>query len=175
MVSPKKYERFMQEALSEARQALDQGEFPVGCVFVENEKIVARGRRVNSSQANQNEIDHAEIITLRTLLESNKAIDPAEITVYSTMEPCLMCYATMLLSGIRCFVWAYEDVMGGGTNLPLDTLRPLYAEMQVECVGNICRQESLLLFQEFFQRYSYWQDSFLADYTLKQPSEKTSL
>ena len=79
-----------------------------------------------------------------------------------------MCYATMLLSGIRRFVWAYEDVMGGGTSLDLQDLSPLYAEMNVELVPGVLRSKSLGLFGCFFENFSYWQDSQLADYTLEQ-------
>lgn len=79
-----------------------------------------------------------------------------------------MCYATMLLSGIRRFVWAYEDVMGGGTNVDLARLNPLYAEMKTELVPGVLRNESLALFQDFFKRYSYWQNSLLSRYTLAQ-------
>lgn len=79
-----------------------------------------------------------------------------------------MCYSTLLLSGVRSFVWAYEDVMGGGTNLALQQLNPLYQAMQVQLVGGVLRQESLALFQQFFQGHDYWQDSLLARYTLDQ-------
>jgi tRNA(adenine34) deaminase len=74
----------------------------------------------------------------------------------------------MLLSGIRRFVWAYEDVMGGGANLPLYMLNTLYAQMKVHLLDRILRDESVLLFQEFFRTGSYWQDSLLARYTLAQ-------
>jgi len=74
----------------------------------------------------------------------------------------------MLLSGIRRFVWAYEDIMGGGTSLPLDQLLPLYREMQVDLVAGVLRQDSLELFGRFFQKYTYWQGSLLEQYTLEQ-------
>jgi len=158
----------MQQALIEARQALDAGEFPVGCLLVQDNEIIGRGRRQNSEGACTNEIDHAEMVVLRALLAEHPAVDCRDITVYSTMEPCLMCYSTLLLSGIRRFVWAYEDVMGGGTSLPLQQLTPLYQDMQVELVSDVLRKESLSLFARFFERYSYHQDSLLAEYTLVQ-------
>ena len=160
--------RFMRQALHEAGLALGQGEFPVGCVLVLNEEIVARGHRRNSKGDLINELDHAEVSTLRGLLAEYPKIDCSKITAYSTMEPCLMCYATMLLSGIRRFVWAYEDVMGGGTALALESVAPLYREMQVELVPDVLRRESLVLFSQFFQQYSYWQDSLLQNYTEEQ-------
>lgn len=115
---------------SKARLALEEGEFPVGCAIVQGDTILQSGRRRNSEGAESNEIDHAEMVTLRALLAEQSGLDYQGITVYSTMEPCLMCYTTLLLSGVRRFVWAYEDVMGGGTNLPLQHLPP--------CTG-ICR------------------------------------
>ena len=86
-----------------------------------------------------------------------------------------MCYSTMLLSGVRGFVYGYEDLMGGGTNLPLYQLNPLYAEMQarVNVEAGVLRAECLALFQRFFQHYSYWQDSLLCRYTLAQPLQDT--
>ena len=162
------HENFMRLALAEAKTALHEGEFPVGCVLVSDNRVLAKARRKNSSGENANEIDHAEVSALRQLLQSAPGTDCRGITLYSTMEPCLMCYATMLLSGVHKFVWAYEDVMGGGTNIPLKQLNELYAEIKVQLIPNILRNESLALFQEFFRRYTYWQDSPLARYTLEQ-------
>jgi tRNA(adenine34) deaminase len=158
-------EQLMRTALAEARLALAEGEFPVGCVLAQDGQIMAQGRRCNSGSASRNEIDHAEIVTLRSLLTARPSLDCSRITVYSTLEPCLMCYSTLLLSGIRRFVWAYEDVMGGGTALPLEQLAPLYQNMQVKLAPDVLRRESLALFAQFFQTHSYWQDSLLNSHT----------
>ena len=167
------HEHYMDAALDEARAALTVGEVPVGCVFVADGAIVARGHRENSGEDGRNEIDHAEVLTLRHLLAIRPAIDPGAVTVYSTMEPCLMCFSTLLLSGVRNFVWAYEDVMGGGTNLPLSMLNPLYRGMEVHLLDQVRRDESLRLFQQFFRTGSYWLDSLLARYTLAQTPEES--
>ncbi len=160
----------MRLALAEAQKALAGGEFPVGCVFVHRGEVVARGRRINSTAAAVNEIDHAEIVALRELIANLPKIRRDEITVYSTMEPCLMCYATLLLNGIRTIVYGYEDVMGGGTDLSLSELRPLYKEMQVKVVPYILRRECLRHHKKFFENpaNSYWQGSTLAEYTMAQ-------
>lgn len=167
------HQKYMQEALAEARMALADQEFPVGCVLVRDGEIVARGHRQNSRAGECNEIDHAEVVTLRRLLSRHPDTDCRRLIAYSTMEPCLMCYSTMLLSGIRHFVYGYEDRMGGGTNLPLSRLNPLYAEINVRVEAGILRRESLELFQHFFRNYPYWQDSLLAEYTLAQPLQDT--
>ena len=165
------HDQFMNLALSEAKKALGDGEFPVGCVFVLDGEVVAKSRRKNSSGPQANELDHAEITALRTIQRIEPMPDLSEITVYSTMEPCLMCFSAMLLSGIRNYVWAFEDVMGGGTNLPLELLNPFYSGMKVKLIGNVQRTESLRLFQNFFRKHTYRQDSLLARYTLKQHLE----
>jgi len=166
------HEKYMQIALDQAEEALAQGEFPVGAVFVHEEEVVASGQRVSSQEqhAPVNEIDHAEIVALRNLLGRKSTVPLAEITVYSTMEPCLMCYSTLILNGIRHIVYAYEDAMGGGTNLPLQQLNPLYKEMDIELVPDVLREQSLQLFKQFFANpeNTYWKDSLLSSYTLSQ-------
>ncbi len=166
------HEKYMQVALEQAEEALHQGEFPVGAVFVHEGRVIATGQRAHTSGrlAQVNEIDHAEILALRSFLAEDTEIPAREIVVYSTMEPCLMCYSTMILNGIRKIVYAYEDVMGGGTNLPLGKLRPLYAGMDVDITPHILRGQSLELFQKFFSNpeNEYWRDSLLANYTLNQ-------
>ena len=56
------YEFFMKMALSEAQAALEAGEFPVGCVMVHNNEIVASGARRGTIGNSPNEVDHAEMI-----------------------------------------------------------------------------------------------------------------
>lgn len=166
------HEKYMQIALNQAEEALSQGEFPVGAVFVHENLVVASGRRENSQEQKDavNEVDHAEILALRSFLGQKTTIPLSEIIVYSTMEPCLMCYSTMILNGIRQIVYAYEDVMGGGTTLPLQELNPLYKEMSIELVPDVLRDQSLSLFKRFFANpaNNYWKDSLLSSYTLSQ-------
>ena len=170
-----RHEIYMREALLEAREALVAGEFPVGCVMVHGEEIISRGRRVNSRAPNENELDHAEIMALRKLFAQHPEIERSGIVVYSTMEPCLMCYVTLLLNGIRTIVYGYEDIMGGGTDLDLKKLTPLYREMSVEITGHILRRESLELFRTFFAdpENIYWRDSPLARHTLAQAAAES--
>ncbi len=167
-------EKYMQEALVEAGQALIAGEFPVGCVIVSAGEIVARGHRENSCGQRENELDHAEVITLKKLLHDNPKVNCSSLVVVSTMEPCLMCYATLLLSGVRSFVYGYEDAMGGGTSINLTTLPPLYKDMEVRVDSGVLREECLQLFQQFFRSHGYLKNSFLAEYTLEQKVRSTN-
>jgi tRNA(adenine34) deaminase len=164
------YEYFMKKALDQARKALDAGEFPVGCVLVHQNRILATGARKGSMGNFPNEIDHAEMIALKCLADMEIHKDKKEMVLFTTMEPCLMCLGALILSGISKVVYAYEDVMGGGTGCNLAGLTPLYRNQKISIVPHILRQQSLELFKAFFQNpeNSYWRGSLLAEYTLRQ-------
>lgn len=161
-------EYFMKAAIAEAEIALANNEFPVGCVIVYNDEIIAKGSRLGSSNTIPDEIDHAEIIALKNLGRYN--IDRTRAALYCTMEPCLMCFGAILLSGIGKIVYAYEDAMGGGTNCDLKQLSPLYRNNRIRIIPHVLREESLKLFKTFFAnpQYNYWKGSLLAEYTLSQ-------
>jgi len=163
-------EYFMEKALAQAEKAFLAGEFPVGCVIADKKNILATGFRHGTSGQYSNEIDHAEIVALRALSE-NKAVDNAnELTLYCTMEPCLMCFGAILISGIHRIVYAYEDVMGGGTGCDLSGLPKLYKNANIIIVPHVLRRQSLELFKTFFAKpdNDYWENSLLAEYTLAQ-------
>jgi tRNA(adenine34) deaminase len=161
---------FMAEALDLARTALMDGDFPVGCVITDGRKVVARGRRTGTAAGCSNEIDHAEIHALKSLYDNNPALDRSRLTLYCTMEPCLMCFSAIVLSRIGRIVYAYEDVMGGGTRCDRSGWAPLFRDARVTVVAGVLRENSLKLFQRFFadEGNAYWEDSQLSRYTLDQ-------
>ena len=164
------FDYFMKKALELAEDALARGEFPVGCVMVRREKILVTGARKGTIGNDRNELDHAEMVALRRLIELDGPINHGDVTVFCTMEPCLMCYAALILAGIGNIVYAYEDVMGGGSACELSRLKPLYKNSPITVVAHVMRTESLLLFQTYFSNpaNSYWKNSLLAEYTLAQ-------
>jgi len=161
---------YMSQALKAAEVALGLGEFPVGCVIVQKTDVVATGARQGTAGGGKkaSELDHAEMLALRRL--DSLEIDREGLTLYCTMEPCLMCFAAIMLSGIKRVVFAYEDVMGGGTRCDRGGLAPLYRNNGIEVVPGVMRGKSLDLFYRFFSRPEnlYWKGSLLEKYTLEQ-------
>lgn len=169
------YGKYMVLALDQAANALDRGEFPVGCVIVENGRVVAQGARTGTVQGTRgramvSEVDHAEIRALKNMEICGREVVPENCTLFCTMEPCLMCYGAIILYGIGKIVYAFEDPMGGGTCCDLTSLTPLYRDSRVQVVGGVCRQKSLDLFYNFFNKQEtlYWKGSFLENYTRRQ-------
>lgn len=163
-------ETLMGAAIEQAAKALENGEFPVGCVIADGSRILAGGGRQSSRGGTANEIDHAEILALKALYETFPDMDGSHLSLYATLEPCLMCFGAILIAGIGRVVYAYEDVMGGGTGCGRRDLPPLYRNRSVTVVPHVCREQSLELMQRFFSDPDnpYLQGTLLAEYTLKQ-------
>lgn len=162
--------RFMRLALEEARAALEAGDFPVGCVIADGERAVASGFRTTSRGSVANEIDHAEIIALTHLYKTRPEAPKDGLSLYSTLEPCLMCFGATLLAGIRRIVFAFEDVMGGGTACNRELLPPLYRDVELAIIPNVCRDESLALMGAFFSnpRNRYLRNTLFEAYAMEK-------
>ena len=102
---------FVQRAVALALEAEQAGNLPVGALLVLAGEVVAEGRNALLLPAYQPG-NHAEIMAIR-------AVDPAlwprarEMTCYTTLEPCLMCYGTLLLHGVGRIVFGADDPEGG--------------------------------------------------------------
>ena len=162
------YQFFMGKAIKEAEQALHMGEFPVGCVMVYEDRVLVTGSRRRSTPDKRNELDHAEMLALRRLVDMEEDVEREKVTLFSTLQPCLMCYSTLIVNGIRTIVYAYEDALGGCTELDLKSLTPYYQEMKIEVFPGILRQQSLDLFKEFFSdpHNDYLRGTVLAQHAL---------
>ncbi len=91
-------EFFMNEALKEAKLSLKEGNWPIGCVIELGGKIIARTH--NQVYTNQDKTAHAEMLALKKVqgtLRKNKRM----ATLYSTYEPCPMCFGAIILSKIK--------------------------------------------------------------------------
>lgn len=111
---------YLREALKLAREALDAGSAPVGAVMVDQHgQILARGRnRVNDRQDSQHigqaSLAHAE---MDLYFQLGRLHQPETLTLYTSLEPCLMCGGASALLGVGRIVWATDDPWGGSGRL----------------------------------------------------------
>jgi len=114
--------KFMLEALNEARIALSLGEIPVGCVIVKDGEIIARGH--NLTETNHDPTAHAEMNALR---EAGKYLGETKgwrrltgCDMYVTMEPCSMCAGALVWARIETVYVGTLDPKAGGCGSVLD-------------------------------------------------------
>src|SRR3989344_4848213 len=140
---------FMRVALEEANIALKNKLLPVGALVVREGEIIGRGRKMESDSYH---LDHAEIIALRDALSNKKYKREDDLTLYTTLEPCIMCYGTIFHCPIKRVVYAAPDVWGGATELAKAEEFPVRHKGKIpEITGNVLEEESRSLIRQFLK------------------------
>lgn len=100
-------EKYMKEALKEARKAYKNGDVPIGAIIVKNDKIIARAH--NTKENKKDAIRHAEINVISKACKkiNNWHLDDCEL--YVTVEPCLMCIGAIIQSRIPKLVFGTHN------------------------------------------------------------------
>jgi tRNA(adenine34) deaminase len=139
----------MREALRLARQAAAGGEVPVGAVVAMGGAIVGRGR--NASIARQDPTAHAEILALREAAErvGNYRLEGA--TLYSTLEPCVMCAGALVTARVRTLVFGARDLRFGGVRSKFQVADSDLLNHRVAVVEGVLGSECVDLLREFFE------------------------
>ncbi|WP_167615636.1 nucleoside deaminase [Maribellus sediminis] len=145
MIEPFNDEYFMKKAFSEALQAFDEGEIPVGAVVVSAGKIIARAH--NLTETLNDVTAHAEMqaITAAANLLGGKYLN--DCTLYVTLEPCVMCAGALGWSQISKIVFGAYDEKRGYHKFANKALHP-----KTEVVGGVLETECRELMQEFFRQ-----------------------
>ena len=105
------HEIYMTEALALAKEAMDEGEVPVGCVIVHRGRIVGRGR--NRRETDKNALAHAELEAINEACGTLGGWRLPDCTLYVTLEPCPMCAGAIVNARIDCAVIALADPKSG--------------------------------------------------------------
>ena len=144
------HELFMREALQLARQAEECGEVPVGAVVVVDGAVCGRG--FNSPLRLNDPTAHAEILALREAAKKigNYRLEGA--TVYSTMEPCVMCAGALVAARVGRLVFGARDLRFGGVRSKFSLADSDLLNHRVEVVEGVCAAECLELVKAFFER-----------------------
>lgn len=143
------HQKFMREALREARGAMERGEVPVGAVVVRDREIIGRGS--NRTEEVGEPTQHAEIVAIRDacLNVGEKRLDNCRL--YVTLEPCPMCAGAIVLARFRAlFFGAFDAKAGAAGTLYTVTTDPRLNHV-VETHGGILDAECADLLRRFFQ------------------------
>ena len=140
-------ERWMLEAMREARAALSEDEVPVGAIVVKDDTVVAKAH--NLCQQKGDPTLHAELLALKEA--QRKLGSLAGCTLYVTMEPCAMCAGAIVLLKLPRLVFGAYDESCGCTGSRVD-LTDHWFYHSVETWGGILEKECAALLTEFFQR-----------------------
>lgn len=142
-------ERFMREAIKQAKKAAKLGEMPVGAVIVRNGEIISRG--YNKRETKKNALLHAEIIAVERACKKLGGWRLPECEIYVTLEPCPMCAGAILNSRIdRVYFGAYDPKSGcAGSRINLMNMN--LCNYTVEVVGGVMQEECAGLIKEFFR------------------------
>ena len=104
-------ECFMQEALREAKTALELGEAPVGAVIVRGGEIIARAH--NTRETEKNALHHAEILAIDAACKALHGWRLSDCELYVTLEPCVMCAGAIINARLRRVVFGAFDEKAG--------------------------------------------------------------
>lgn len=143
------HERYMQEALAEAKKAEVMGEVPIGAVIVLDGKIIGRG--YNLRETNHDPTAHAEMIAIREAAEHVGGWRLNDCILYVTLEPCPMCAGAIIQSRIKQVVYGTEDPKAGCAGTLMNLLEDDRFNHQTEIVTGVCKEECSTILTHFFR------------------------
>ena len=142
-------EKFMKEALKEAKKAYEKLEIPVGCVIVKDGKIIARGH--NLKETKKDTTEHAEIIAIK---KASKKLDLwrlLDCEMYVTLEPCSMCAGAIINSRIKKIYIGTMDEKTGAAGSVLNLFKDYTFNHNVEVETGIMKQDCEKILKDFFK------------------------
>lgn len=145
------HEAFMQQALAQAALALRCAEVPVGCVFVRDGAVLARG--MNDTNRSLCGTRHAEFVAIERILQTHAPAVFRSADLYVTVEPCIMCAAALRQLRVRTVYYGCRNERFGGCGGVLrvhDDGGGGDRGPALECVGGIFRAEAIMLLRRFY-------------------------
>lgn len=142
-------EKYMREALKQARRAYRLGEVPIGCVIVYQDKIIGRG--YNKRNTKKTTLAHAELIAIEKASKVMGDWRLEDCTMYITLEPCQMCSGAIVQSRTKRVVVGTMNPKAGCAGSILNLLQMEEFNHQVDLTTGILEAECTNILQEFFK------------------------
>ena len=139
----------MRLALREAEKAREIDEVPVGAVIVRDDVVVARAH--NLKEKNQQAYAHAEFLAIQKATKKLGTWCLDDCDLYVTLEPCMMCTGTIVLSRIRNLYYGTADPKGGMVNTLIDIKQIRGLNHHPNVVSGILKEECGEILTEFFR------------------------
>ncbi|MCM1043939.1 MAG: tRNA adenosine(34) deaminase TadA [Candidatus Gastranaerophilales bacterium] len=141
-------EKYMREALKQAKKAYDLGEVPIGCVIVHEGRIIGRG--YNRRNTDKNTLAHAEITAINKASKKIGDWRLEECTLYVTLEPCQMCAGAIIQARIPEVVMGCMNPKAGCGGSILNILEHPAFNHQATVVRGVLEQECSEMLKLFF-------------------------
>lgn len=142
-------EKFMKAAITQARKAYTIDEVPIGCVIVQNDKIIARG--YNRRNIDKNTLAHAELSAIRKASKKTGDWRLEDCTMYVTLEPCQMCAGAIVQSRMKRVVIGSMNAKAGCAGSVLNLLQMQQFNHQVEITRGVREEECSQMLSQFFR------------------------
>ena len=142
---------FMEAALAQARRAYDLGEVPIGCVIVNQGKIIAQAANERVTQANA--LSHAEILAIDKACKAIGDWRLEDCQIYVTIEPCPMCAGAIIQARIPTVIYGAKNPKAGCAGSILDILQEPRFNHQAQVISGVLEEECAALMRKFFQRF----------------------
>ena len=142
-------EKFMKEALKEAKKAYAKLEVPVGAVIVKNGKVIARAHNLKETKCDTT--DHAEILAIRRASKKLRSWRLIDCEMYVTLEPCSMCAGALINSRIKKVYIGATDEKTGAVGSVLNLLEDYVFNHKVEVEKGILKEDCENILKEFFK------------------------
>lgn len=144
-----KDEKYMKEALKQAKKAAMAGDVPIGCVIVYKDSIIARG--YNKRNARKTTLAHAELLAIEKASRRLGDWRLEECTMYITLEPCQMCAGAILQARISKVVVGAMNKKAGCAGSVLNLLQNPAFNHQVEFEHGVLGEECSVMLSDFFR------------------------
>ena len=142
-------EKYMKEAIRQAKKAWKIEEVPIGCVIVYQGKIIGRG--YNRRTTDKNPLAHAEISAIKKASKVMGDWRLEDCTMYVTLEPCQMCAGAIVQSRMKKVVIGSMNPKAGCAGSVLNLLQMAQFNHQVEIERGVLEEECSTMLSGFFR------------------------